>query len=163
MPGLSSLQSFCRHLGSLRQIERYPKVRPHRSCVMCLSGIDTPANGMPGLKLLMYICVCSRVPSLHTITCQIPHEAHHTLTLDLKTEGVGTSPDACFRDSPSGAVIKHVVFETVSQPLPVYSLFYVYKSYECAIEIDQKMCLKNLTCLETKARCPREGRSCSRS
>lgn len=75
---------------------------------------------------------------------------------------MGTSPDACFRDSPSGADIKCVVFETVSQPLPVYSLFYVYKSYECAIEIDQKMCLKNLTCLETKARCPGEGRSRSR-
>lgn len=72
------------------------------------------------------------------------------------------SPDACFRDSPSGADIKRIVFESVTQPLPVYSLFYVYKSYEGAIETDQKMCLKNLACLKTKARCPGEGRDHSR-
>lgn len=123
---------------------------------MCLSGIDIAASDPPGLKLSMHVCICGGAPSLHAITCWVPHEVHQTFTLDLKTRGrEGTSPDVCFRDSPSGADIKRVVFETVSQPLPVYSLFYVYKSYECAIEIDQKkMCLKNLTCLETKAGCP---------
>lgn len=51
---------------------------------MCLRGIDTPVSGMPGLKMSVYIRVYSRALSLHAITRQAPHEAHQTLTLDLK-------------------------------------------------------------------------------